>query len=633
MNQFPEAGQVIVEDGFLKHYMEIVAHCALPYQWQMLNGELGENPTMRNFRIATGDEQGAFGGVPYQDTDLAKWLDAVGCALGNERNPELEALADAAIDTIVRAQDADGYLDTYYQLVCPDRKWTDPESHELYCFGHMIEAGVSYSEGTGKRALLEAACRLADHVGRVFGPAEGKLHGYRGHEIIEMALVRLAAHTGEACYLRLAEWFVHARHDTPEAFYRGERKEGNPLDYGSWGWGDPERETSSYEHVTGHAVRAMYLYSGMADVARLMGDEKLLAHCTALFTGLTRRQMYITGGIGATSVLEAFTYPYDLPNDTLYAETCASVGLCFFAQRMALAERDSCYADAVERCIFNLLPAAVAQDGEHYFYVNPLQVNAEACLKSPLKTHVKPERQPWFDCACCPPNLARFFASLPRYLYAYSAKGVTVHQYAPSAARFQMDGGSMTVRQSTGYPFDGVVQIAVEQEVSFRQELALRIPDWCESWALCDVWGDPMNVRPEKGYLNVEIYGSCAFTLTLDMTPRLMQANRRVREDAGLAALQRGPVVYCVEQADNGELLENLSVKARSPIRIEMRNDVKGFGPYPAMRLRGETDATEPRTELYFPCAQRRDTEITAVPYCLWGERTVGEMLVWLRRT
>ena len=480
----PAAGQARITGGFFKHYMDIMAHKALPYQWRVLNGELGKNPTAQNFRIAAGEATGTFSGVPYQDTDLAKWLDAAGCALAVERTAELEQTADQMIATIVKAQDQDGYLDTYYQLVCPGEKWTDPESHELYCFGHMIEAGVSYFEGTGKRALLDVACRLADHVGRVFGPDGERLPGYRGHEIIEMALMRLADATGRAAYREQAAWFVHARREHPDAFYRDSRKEGNPLDYGCWGWGDPERELLSSEHVTGHAVRAMYLYAGMADVARETGDEALRAHCDRLFHDVTDSQMYVTGGIGTTSVLEAYTYPYDLPNDTMYAETCASIGLCFFGQRLLRMRTAGAYADAMERCLYNILPAAVAQDGEHYFYVNPLEVDAEACRRNPLKTHVKPVRQAWYECACCPPNLARLFLSLPRYLYTMQPDRLNVHLYAPGDAALTLCGQEVLVEQQTDYPFDGDVRIRVRCSSPCVGAVALRIPDWCEEFTL-----------------------------------------------------------------------------------------------------------------------------------------------------
>lgn len=632
----PAAGQARITGGFFKHYMDIMAHKALPYQWRVLNGELGKNPTAQNFRIAAGEETGTFSGVPYQDTDLAKWLDAAGCALAVERTAELEQTADQMIATIVKAQDQDGYLDTYYQLVCPGEKWTDPESHELYCFGHMIEAGVSYFEGTGKRALLDVACRLADHVGRVFGPDGGRLPGYRGHEIIEMALMRLADATGRAAYREQAAWFVHARREHPDAFYRDSRKEGNPLDYGCWGWGDPERELLSSEHVTGHAVRAMYLYAGMADVARETGDEALRAHCDRLFHDVTDSQMYVTGGIGTTSVLEAYTYPYDLPNDTMYAETCASIGLCFFGQRLLRMRTAGAYADAMERCLYNILPAAVAQDGEHYFYVNPLEVDAEACRRNPLKTHVKPVRQAWYECACCPPNLARLFLSLPRYLYTMQPNRLNVHLYAPGDAALTLCGQEVLVEQQTDYPFDGDVRIRVRCSSPCVGAVALRIPDWCEEFTL-SLNGVEQPAAPlENGYLVLtrDWQGETEIRLCLDIRSEWIQANIRVREDGGKAALRRGPMIYCVEETDNGPLLSDLAADTGAPIAESENRDVAGFGPYPALVTSGTRSGSEIRREqrLYFPLRRRRaPVTLTAVPYCLWGERVPGEMSVWVR--
>lgn len=632
----PAAGQVRITGGFFKHYMDIMAHKALPYQWRVLNGELGKNPTAQNFRIVAGEATGTFSGVPYQDTDLAKWLDAAGCALAVERTVELEQTADQMIATIVKAQDQDGYLDTYYQLVCPGEKWTDPESHELYCFGHMIEAGVSYFEGTEKRALLDVACRLADHVGRVFGPDGGRLPGYRGHEIIEMALMRLADATGRAAYREQAAWFVHARREHPDAFYRDSRKEGNPLDYGCWGWGDPERELLSSEHVTGHAVRAMYLYAGMADFARETGDEALRAHCDRLFHDVTDSQMYVTGGIGTTSVLEAYTYPYDLPNDTMYAETCASIGLCFFGQRLLRMRTAGAYADAMERCLYNILPAAVAQDGEHYFYVNPLEVDAEACRRNPLKTHVKPVRQAWYECACCPPNLARLFLSLPRYLYTMQPDRLNVHLYATGDAALTLCGQEVLVEQQTDYPFDGDVRIRVRCSSPCVGAVALRIPDWCEEFTL-SLNGVEQPAAPlENGYLVLtrDWQGETEIRLCLDIRSEWIQANIRVREDGGKAALRRGPMIYCVEETDNGPLLSDLAADTGAPIAECKNRDVAGFGPYPALVTSGTRSGSEIRREqrLYFPLRRRRaPVTLTAVPYCLWGERVPGEMSVWVR--
>lgn len=634
--QILRAGNARITGGFFGHYMDIMMQKALPYQWRILNGELDGNPTVNNFRIAANEIDGSFEGVPYQDTDLAKWLDAVGCALANRPDKELECIADSVISIIVKAQDADGYLDTYYQLVCADKKWTDPESHELYCFGHMIEAGISYFEGTGKRALLNVACRLADHIRCIFGPGKGQIPGYRGHEIIEMALIRLAEISGNQTYSELATYFITTRRDYPELFYLSKRQEGNPLDYGYWGWGDPERELSSYEHVTGHAVRAMYLYSGIADVARETNDTAMQSHCERLFSDVVNTQMYVTGGIGSTAILEAFTYPYDLPNDTMYAETCASIGLCFFAQRLLRMRNIHIYADVIERCFYNILPAAVAQDGIHYFYVNPLDVNSEACLKSPHKTHVKLERQSWYECACCPPNLARIFLSLPRYLYTFADNRINVHLYAQSEATLHLNGQKVFIEQQTNYPFQGEVILRIHCDMPLFATIALRIPEWCQHHFVL-LNGDHLpSDTMENGYLLVkrDWHGETIIRLSLDMESTWLQANIHVRENSGKVALSRGPLVYCIEEADNGPLLNDIVADLQKSLIECTHYDVAGFGVYPAIIVSGtrsgETTIAEQR--LYFPVSNnRRSVTVTAIPYCLWGERTSGEMIVWLQ--
>ena len=380
----------------------------------------------------------------------------------------------------------------------------------------------------------------------------------------------------------------------------------------------------------------MYLYAGMADVARETGDEALRAHCDRLFHDVTDSQMYVTGGIGTTSVLEAYTYPYDLPNDTMYAETCASIGLCFFGQRLLRMRTAGAYADAMERCLYNILPAAVAQDGEHYFYVNPLEVDAEACRRNPLKTHVKPVRQAWYECACCPPNLARLFLSLPRYLYTMQPDRLNVHLYAPGDAALTLCGQEVLVEQQTDYPFDGDVRIRVRCSSPCVGAVALRIPDWCEEFTL-SLNGVEQPAAPlENGYLVLtrDWQGETEIRLCLDIRSEWIQANIRVREDGGKAALRRGPMIYCVEETDNGPLLSDLAADTGAPIAECKNRDVAGFGPYPALVTSGTRSGSEIRREqrLYFPLRRRRaPVTLTAVPYCLWGERVPGEMSVWVR--
>ncbi len=633
------AGQVMIQDGFWYHYQRLIGEKALPYQWEVLNDRvwgITKNHTVHNFLVAAGDVEGIFQGVPYQDTDLAKWLDAVGEWLGAHRDSALESTADQIIGMIARAQRADGYLDTYYQLSRPGEEWSDPQSHELYCFGHFIEAGVSYFEGTGKRVLLSVAEKLADHLLTKFGPEEGKLHGYFGHEIIEMALVRLYGATQRESYLALAEYLIRARGKRPEDFYQEKRYAGNAADYGAWGWGSPEAEVSSFEHITGHAVRAMYLYCGMADVAFCKKDPCLLAHCEALFKEVTGKHMYVTGGIGATAILEAFTYPYDLPNDTMYAETCGSIGLVFFGARLLKEKNNRLYADVMERALYNILPAAIAQDGQHYFYVNPLEMSPEACRKSPLKTHVKAQRQPWFQCACCPPNLARLIASLPRYMYTTGQGRINVHLYGSSEGRLCLDGHGVTLSQQTQYPWEGEIGVTVNIREQLSFALALRIPGWCRHYAI-KVNGQAVSTpKGEDGYAVVNRCWNDGDTvnLSLHMQPELMQANVNLRQGAGRVAIQRGPVVYCLEQMDNGENLPDICLDKTSVLETFWAKDVEGFPGYMAITGKGSRSgaAAQHANALYFPLeAQREAVSLRFVPYFLWGQRQPGEMLIWVR--
>ena len=382
-----QAGLYQIDDPFWSRKRETVRTQMIPYQWRALNDQVeGAAPShcIKNFKIAAGLEEGKFEGRVFQDSDVAKWLEAVGYALSWHKDEELERTADEAIDIIAAAQQPDGYLDTYYIINGLDKRWTNlMNNHELYCAGHMIEAGIAYYEGTGKRKLLDVVIRLADCIDRTFGPEEGKLHAYPGHEIIEMALVRLYHLTKEEKYLNLAKYFIDERGQEPLYFKEEREKYGN-----TYYWedslfqeqyfqaGKPVREQKEAE---GHAVRAVYLYSGMASAAKETGDMSLWEACTRLWENVARRQMYITGAIGSSDYGEAFTFDYDLPNDTAYGETCASIGLIFWARRMLEVEPKSEYADVMEQALFNTCLSGMSLDGRKFFYVNPLEVNPMAC--------------------------------------------------------------------------------------------------------------------------------------------------------------------------------------------------------------------------------------------------------------
>ena len=343
--------------GFWSSFRDTVAREGIPYQWRALNDAVEDaEPSycMRNYRVAAGKEEGSFGGFVFQDSDLAKWLEGVAYSLRWHPDPDLEALADGAIQAIADAQQPDGYLDTYYIINGLDRRWTNlKDNHELYVAGHMIEAAVAYYRATGKRALMDVALKLVDHIDSVIGPEPGKLHGYPGHPVIEMALMRLYDINGDPRHLKLAEYFVRQRGQAPLYFEQEDAKNGNafrwkdsPFRYQYYQAGKP---LMAQRDAEGHAVRAMYLYSGAADVARVTGDAALADTCRRLWRSTVRRRMYVTGGIGSSEYGEAFTFDYDLPNDTIYGETCASIGLVFFARRMLALEARGEYADVMAR--------------------------------------------------------------------------------------------------------------------------------------------------------------------------------------------------------------------------------------------------------------------------------------------
>jgi DUF1680 family protein len=414
-----------VTDPFLGQYQRLVRDVVIPYQWEALNDRISEadpSHAIENFRIAAGLAEGEFYGMVFQDSDVAKWLEAVAWSLCQKPDAELEKTADEVIALVAAAQCDDGYLNTYFTVKAPAERWTNlAECHELYSAGHMIEAAVAYFQATGKRSLLEVACRLADHIDSVFGPGVNQLQGYDGHPEIELALMRLFEVTQETRYRDLVNFFVEQRGTQPHFYDKEFAQRG-----GTWFW--PNHGTawmvndkaysqahlplSEQQSAIGHAVRFVYLMTGVAHLARLSGNERLRQDCLRLWQNMAQRQLYITGGIGSQSRGEAFSSDYDLPNDTVYAESCASIGLMMFARRMLEMEGDGQYADVMERALYNTVLGGMALDGKHFFYVNPLEVQPKSLKFNHIYDHIQPVRQRWFGCACCPPNIARVLASI-----------------------------------------------------------------------------------------------------------------------------------------------------------------------------------------------------------------------------
>ncbi|MBQ7868452.1 MAG: glycoside hydrolase family 127 protein [Clostridia bacterium] len=633
---------VTIRDAFWDRIRETVRLEGIPYQWKALNDEI-ENAApsycMRNFRIAAGKESGPHGGFMFQDSDVAKWLEGVAYTLEWHPDQELEATADSAIDVIVAAQQPDGYLDTFYIINGLDKRWTNlMDCHELYVAGHMIEAAVAYYQATGKRKLLDAMIRLVEHIRSVFGPEEGKLKGYPGHPVIEMALMRLYEITQDPAHLELARFFIDQRGQEPLYFPLERKKHGNGfywengvLEYAYYQAHKPVREQKD---AVGHSVRALYLYSGMADVARATDDETLKAACERLFESITQRRMYITGAVGSSEYGEAFTFDYDLPNDTVYAETCASIALVFFAMRMLAMNPDGRYADAMERALYNTVLSGMQLDGKRFFYVNPLEVLPEACAKDQRKRHVKAERQPWFGCACCPPNLIRLVTSLEKYVVTQENETLYVHLYMGGDISAKVGDEPVTLHVQTGYPWEGGVNISLSAEHETAFDLALRIPGWCAQYTL-HVNGEAVETQAENGYIHIRRSwkNGDSVQLALDMPARVVRANPRVYENAGKAAVMRGPLVYCLEEQDNGANLHLVRMGADPQFATQWQPELLGgVVTITSCGLRETCDGWDEQT--LYACERGieiRPAELKWIPYYAWANRGANEMRVWIR--
>jgi DUF1680 family protein len=631
--------------------MERVRTRVIPYQWKALNDKVpGAEPSycVRNFKLAaelTHPELDygvprdiGFGGAVFQDSDLAKWIEAAACTLSWHPDRDLEQTLDSVIDIVCNAQQEDGYLNTYYIINGLEKRFTNlKDHHELYCMGHFLEAAAACYEATGKRKLLDAMIRYVDCVDSHIGAEEGKLHGYPGHEIAEMALIRLYAITGDEKHLKLARYFIDQRGQPPLYFEEETKRNGNAfywkdsyVQYQYYQAGKPVREQTVAE---GHAVRAVYLYSGMADAARLTGDQELLAACGALYANITKKQMYITGAIGQSAYGEAFSYDYDLPNDTAYAETCAAIGLAFFARRMASIEPRAEYADVVEKTLYNSIISGMALDGESFFYVNPLEALPQASLKDRRMRHVKIERQKWFGCACCPPNLARIIASLGAGVHSANTNAVYTHLYLGSQARLSLAGVDLNIKIETRYPWEGQVNISLALKGKAAFTYGLRIPSWCGAFSL-KLNGSDAAYTLRDGYalLNREWRDGDKLCLSLDMPVNLMETNPRVRDNQGKTALTRGPLVYCLEEKDNGAELFKLHTGTPREFKVNYEKDL--LEGVCVISFTGKKEKDWRDDALYRSRAEKEyeDRELRFIPYYAWANRGGGEMSVWINR-
>ena len=561
--------QIHVTDNFWNKYVHLVKDVIIPYQWDILNDKLEDVETshcIENFKIAAGEKEGEFQGAVFQDTDVAKWLEAVGFVLNYERDEKLEELADETIELIGRAQQPDGYLNTYFTIKEPDGRWSNlMEGHELYTAGHMIEAAVAYYEATGKRRFLEIVSKFADLVCQTFGPEEGKIHGYPGHQEIELALVKLYRVTREKKYLDLAKYFIDLRGTGKNYFLEEEKRPGHKrifpdfVNYDTM-YAQAHKPVRKQRTAEGHAVRANYMYSAMADLAYEYQDKELQQACRNLWDNMVHKRMYITGSVGSSGFLERFTTDYDLPNDSNYSETCATIALAMFGKRMADMEKDASYMDVVERALYNTLLSGIAMDGKSFFYVNPLEVWPVSCMPRTSREHVKPVRQKWFGVACCPPNITRTLASLGQYIYFQEENEIYVNLYVANETEVTLNGVPFKITLKGNFPWENKMTVSVDGVQETEAMIAFRVPAYAENFKILRN-GKEENLTEDHGYIKIsgKMYKE-TFEISFDAEPVFVHANPQVRVDSAKVAVVKGPLVYCVEEADNGENLSSVMV-------------------------------------------------------------------------
>lgn len=543
-----------------------------------------------NFRRAGKLQPGGFEGIFFNDSDVYKVLEGVAYVLMQQRSGALEEKADEIIDAICSAQQEDGYLYTYYTLNTPERRWTDMNHHEAYCLGHMIEAAIAYARATGKEKWLKAACRALEQMMRVNGP-EGR-HWVTGHEELELALVKLYRHTGEEKYVRYAQWLVEERgHGHLQVPYSPEIDPDNPA------YCQDDVPVRALNRVTGHAVRAMYYYSGVTDLAAILDERDYAAAMDRVWGSVVPANLYVTGGIGQTASNEGFSRDWSLPNLTAYCETCAAVGMAFWNHRMNLLHGDSKYADLVELEMYNGILVGISLDGDRFFYDNPL---------ASVGQH---HRKPWFGCSCCPTNLVRFIPSVGGYLAATDGEALVINQFIDSASEIAVGDRRVRVDMRTDYPWDGRVRLAFD---SFEGSLTVRLrkPGWCEAHSLRRNGRDAGACR--NGYCVVEVAAGDVLEYGMDMPVRRVYADARVREDEGRVAIMRGPVVYCAEEADNPGI------------------PCEYFHAEFAL-LRGAALSARWEPDLLHGVVAIGDGAVTLVPYYAWDNRQGGAMAVWMK--
>jgi DUF1680 family protein len=592
--------------GFWKDKLRIIQEVTLLSQYEMLE-EVG---AINNFRRASGQINIPFAGRPAHDADVYKWLEAVSLSLSSCEDKTLKSkldnLLNRVIQEVVSAQREDGYLNTYFTFDRASKRWSNlKDMHELYCAGHLIQAAVANYRNTGKTKLLETAVRFADHIADTFG--HGKKEGTCGHPNIEMALIELYRETNNRKYLDLAKFFIDER--------------GKGIVGGSQNFID-HKNFRELDEIVGHAVRSLYLNSGATDLYIETGEETIFKALERLWNNLVTKKMYVTGGVGSRREGEAFGENYELPNENAYAETCASIANLMWNFRMLLTLGESKFADIMELCLYNGISSGISLDGKEYFYVNPLAAG-------PRSNH---RRQKWFTTACCPPNIARTIASIPGYMYSISSEGIWVNLYASNTSEFDINGSKVVLEERTDYPWNGLVEFKINTDSQFT--IFLRKPVWSREFSI-SINGEEIEPTLEKGYIliNRKWQRGDTITLNLSMEPELLESHPNIKDNVGRVAIRRGPIIYCVEFADNlwGDV-RNLEVSKDTELKEEFRDTLGGI-----IAVKGKGYINEPGTwdKLYFSVGEasflKREIEFIAIPYYAWANRIPGPMEVWIK--
>ncbi|MCZ7546067.1 MAG: glycoside hydrolase family 127 protein [Anaerolineae bacterium] len=605
---------VQLDGGFWADRQAVNRRSSLVHAYRMLKAA----GNFHNLRVAAGRANGDYRGRNFLDSDVYKWLEAVAYELAKAPDATLRQMAEEAIDLIAAAQTPDGYLNTYVQIVTPDSRFSDLDhGHELYCAGHLFQAAVAYHRATGSPALLDVATRFADYIDGIFGP--GKRPGTDGHPEVEMALVELYRETGEARYLKLAQFFVDER---GKGKMRG------------LGWYGPEYHQDRVPvrqatEIEGHAVRALYLMAGVTDLYLETGEQALLDAANRLWRDMTGGKLHLTGGAGARYEGESFGAPYELPSDQCYCETCAAIASIQWNWRMLLATGEARFADLLEQTLYNGFLSGVAADGEHFFYINPLLSRGGY------------ERAAWYEVACCPPNIMRTVASVEHYLATTDASGVQVHLYSPASVSATLESGErVALRLETQYPWQGHVALTIVETGAQPWTLRLRIPGWQEA-ASIRVNGQAANTAARAGTYALIVRAwqpGDRVELDLPMPPQLLEAHPQIDATRASAAIRRGPLVYCLEQRDQDPDVDIFSVQidARAPLEAAWNPDLLG-GMMVVNACGHALDMNGWAGHLYRPLGAveglpRRPVQLRAVPYFAWANRGARAMRVWIPR-